>query len=86
MDSQPYVMISLNKFHLTSDSTVESLFSQLNNSTAGKLDAANYQTAQASLLVRQAVQDHHSGVGYRDGSSQVHTEAPKRKQHQRKNC
>ena len=37
------------------------------------------------FLVKPAVQDHHSGVGYRDGSLQVHTEAPKRKQYQRNN-
>lgn len=67
-----------------SGSAVESLFGQFKYSAAGKLDAANYQTAQASFLVRQAVQGHHSGTGYRDSSLHVHTEAPKRKQYQRK--
>ena len=67
-----------------SGSAVKSLFSQFKYSAAGKLDAANYQTAQASFLVKQAVQDHHSGTGYRDSSLRVHTEAPKRKQYQRK--
>lgn len=64
-----------------SGSAVESLFSQFKYSASGKLDAANYQTAQASFLVRQAVQDHHSGIGYRDDSLNVHSEAPRRKQY-----
>ena len=68
-----------------SGSAVESLFSQFKYSAGGKLDAANYQTAQASFLVRQAVQEHHSSKGCRDSLIRVSAELPKRKQYNLKN-
>jgi hypothetical protein len=49
-----------------SGSAVESLFSQYKHNANGKLDAANYSTACAGLLVQQTVSNHHCGKGYRD--------------------
>ena len=64
-----------------SGSAVESLFSQLKFTTAGKLDAVNYRTAQAALLTKQAVSTHYSGVAYRDGHLCVQSLPPSRKQY-----
>ena len=64
-----------------SGSAVESLFSQLKFTTAGKLDAVNFRTAQAALLTKQAISTHHSAVGYRDGHLCVQSLPPTRKQY-----
>ena len=49
-----------------SGSAVESLFSQFQYNTKGKLDAANYITASACTLIKQVRASHQRGKSYRD--------------------
>ena len=51
---------------------MESLFAQYKYTTGGKLDAANYSVARAAFLTKQAINNHHSGKGYRDMPLQIH--------------
>ena len=49
-----------------SGSAVETLFSQYEYTTGGKLSSANYFTARAAQLVKHCVSYHDGSKGYRD--------------------
>ena len=58
-------------------------FSEFKYSSGEKLDAANYSVALTAFLTKQAIQGHHSGVGYRDAPLYVHNIELKKKSYKK---